>query len=62
MRCHAGLLLITAVLFSSAIGLHVDGYDLGWWLMVAAGFVGSWSFVPLVPPPRQPRRPDDPTS
>ena len=41
------LLLITALLIGTAIGVHVDGYDLGWWLMVCAGFFGSWAFVPL---------------
>jgi hypothetical protein len=46
------LLLLTAALIGTAIGVHVDGYDLGWWLMVGAGFFGSWSFVPLFPPPR----------
>jgi hypothetical protein len=50
MRVHAGLLLLTGILIGTAIGVHVDGYDLGWWLMVAAGFFGSWAFVPLVPP------------
>jgi hypothetical protein len=52
MRVHAGLLLLTAILIGTAFGVHVDGYDLGWWLMVAAGFFGSWAFVPLVPPRR----------
>jgi hypothetical protein len=41
------LLLITALLIGTAIGVHTDGYDLGWWLMVCAGFFGSWAFVPL---------------
>jgi hypothetical protein len=47
MRAHVPLLLVTAILIGSAIGLHVDGMDLGWWLMVAAGFFGSWALVPL---------------
>jgi hypothetical protein len=47
MRVHAALLLFTGILIGTAIGVHVDGYDLGWWLMVAAGFFGSWAFVPL---------------
>ena len=50
MRVHAALLLLTAILIGTAVGVHEDGYDLGWWLMVAAGFFGSWAFVPLVPP------------
>lgn len=41
------LLLTTALLIGTAIGVHIDGYDLGWWLMVGAGFFGSWAFVPL---------------
>ncbi len=52
MRIHAALLLFTGILVGTAIGVHVDGYDLGWWLMVAAGFFGSWAFVPLGGPPR----------
>jgi hypothetical protein len=52
MRVHAALLLFTGILIGTAFGLHVDGYDLGWWLMVAAGFFGSWAFVPLGPPSR----------
>ena len=51
MRVHVPLLLVTAILIGTAFGVHVDGYDLGWWLMVAAGFFGSWAFVPLGPPP-----------
>lgn len=60
MRVHVPLLLVTASLVGMAIGIHEDGHDLGWWLMVAAGFCGSWTFVPLVPPPRDSRgdRPD----
>jgi hypothetical protein len=50
MRVHVALLLFTGILIGTAFGVHVDGYDLGWWLMVAAGFFGSWAFVPLVPP------------
>lgn len=55
MRVHIPLLLITATFIGTAIGIHEDGYDLGWWLMVAAGFCGSWSLVPLAPPPRDHR-------
>jgi hypothetical protein len=52
MRVHVALLLFTGILIGTAIGVHVDGYDLGWWLMVAAGFFGSWAFVPLGGPSR----------
>jgi hypothetical protein len=55
MFARVALLLITALLIGTAIGLHVDGFDLGWWLMVFAGFFGSWAFVPLPGP----RRKDD---
>ena len=52
MRVHVALLLFTGILIGTAFGVHVDGYDLGWWLMVAAGFFGSWAFVPLGAPSR----------
>jgi hypothetical protein len=50
MRARVALLLVTAMLIGTAIGVHVDGFDLGWWLMVVAGFLGSWAFVPLGAP------------
>ena len=53
MSARVALLLITALLIGTAFGVHVDGYDLGWWLMVFAGFFGSWAFVPLSGPRRK---------
>lgn len=54
------LLLIAAVLIGTAIGVNREGSSLGFWLMFAAGFLGSWGVCsfsePLLPRHRDLRR------
>lgn len=47
------LLLSAALLIGTAIGVNREGSSLGFWLMFAAGFLGSWGVCsfsePLLP-------------
>ena len=46
----AALLLSAALLIGIAIGVNEEGSRLGFWLMVLAGFLGSWGCCPLSQP------------
>ena len=51
MAARVALLLLAALSGGAGIGLHGDGFDLGFWLMALAGFLGSWAIRPLSRPP-----------
>ena len=51
MLVRLALLLVAAVCAGAGIGLHFDGFDLGFWLMALSGFLGSWAIRPLSKPP-----------
>ena len=54
------LLLTAAALIGAAIGVVQDGSSLAFWLMFAAGFLGSWGLCsfsePLLPRHRRLRQ------
>jgi hypothetical protein len=51
MAARVALLLLAALSGGAGIGLHADEFDLGFWLMALAGFLGSWAIRPLSKPP-----------
>lgn len=50
MLLRVALLLTAAVLIGTAIGVYREGSSLGFWLMFAAGFLGSWGLVSFAEP------------
>ncbi|HWI82997.1 hypothetical protein [Ramlibacter sp.] len=50
MLWRVALLLTAALLIGTAIGVVMEHGRLAFWLMAAAGFLGSWGLCPLSRP------------